>query len=55
MTSFLHYPLPPPNILTLRQLQNVIKWKFGGDLMHFIFYLTDALTMTNFFAIPPNF
>ena len=28
---------------------------FGGNLMYFISYLTDILTMTNFFASPPNF
>ena len=35
--------------------ENVIKWTFGGNLMYFISYLTDILTMTDFFALPSNF
>ena len=35
--------------------QNVIKWKFGGNLMYFISHLTDVLTKTNFFALPLTF
>ena len=31
------------------------KLTFGDNLMYFILYLTDALTMTNFFALHPDF
>ena len=37
------------------QSENVIKSKFLGDLMYFISYLIDVLSMTNFFGLPPNF
>ena len=51
--SFSHYP---QHIEVSRsQSQNVIKWKFRGNLTYFILYLTGVLTMTNFFALPPNF
>ena len=47
--------ITPQNIeVSQSQSENVIKWKFKGDLMYFISYLTDILTMTNFFALPPN-
>ena len=53
MTSFLYYP---QHIEVSRgQSENVIKWKFGSNLMYFISYLTDVLSMTNFFELPPNF
>ena len=53
MTSFLHYP-QHIEISRVRP-DDVMKWKFGGNLMYFILYLTDVLTMANFFALPPNF
>ena len=50
-------PPPPPQHFKVSrsQPQNVIEWKFGGNLMYFISYLTDVLTVTNFLALPPNF
>ena len=54
MANFSQYP--PQNIEVSRgQSENMIKWKFGGNLMYFIYYLTDVLGMTNFFPLPPNF
>ena len=53
MASFLHYPKHCE--VSRSQSQNIIKCKFGGNLMYFISNLTDVLTMTNFFALPPNF
>ena len=53
MTSFLHYPQHTE--VSRGQSENVIKWKFGSNLMYFILYLTDVLSMNNFFELPPNF
>ena len=53
MTYFSSYPQHFK--VSRSQLQNVIEWKFRGNLMYFISYLTDVLTMTKFFALPQTF
>ena len=61
MTYFWRYPhppLPPPPQhfkVSRSQLQNVIEWELGVNLIYFVSYLTDVLNMTNFFALPQNF
>ena len=53
MTYFWSYPQRFK--VSRSQSQKVIEWKFEANLMYLISYLTDVLTMTNFFALPPNF
>ena len=61
MTNFSHSPPPSPPFsrqhieVSRSQLENVIKSKVGGNLMYFISYLTDVLSMTNFFPLPLTF
>ena len=45
--------LPSIFAVSRSQSQNVIIIKFGGNLNHFISFLTDILTMTNFLHFPP--
>ena len=50
MTSFSHYPQHIE--ISRSQSENMIKRKFGGNLMYFNSYLTNVLSKTNFFALP---
>ena len=50
MNSFSNYP--EHFEVSQSQLQNVIKGKFGGNLMYFSSYFTDVLTMTNILHHP---
>ena len=44
-----------PTNIEVSRFAECDKMKVWGDFMYFISYLTDVLTMTNFFALPPNF
>ena len=52
LTYGVTHPSPQHLKVSRSQSQNVIEWKFGGNLMYFISYSTDILTMTDFFALP---
>ena len=54
MTSFSHY-LPAFEVSRRKSVTERDKMKVWGNLMYFISYLTDILTVTNFLHHPPNF
>ena len=55
----LHYPqtFNAGKLLDLNRFAEAPRdsFKFGGNLNYFTLYLTDNLTMINFFLHPPNF